>query len=275
MRQADGIAARGGDAAGGVGGPRFRVAFQPIVDIAARRVRAYEALLRGPGGTPAGGVLARVPAATRPAFETEALSAILDRFGAGEGDLHVNFSPAVLAPQRHGITQLIARLAVSALPPGRFVIEVTEGERIGDAEALSAMTREAHAAGFRVALDDFGTGYGGLGLLAEARPDLVKLDRSLIRGIHQHRARHPILARLLDAAAGFGIGAVAVGVETEAEFHCLASLGVTLFQGFLVAPPTTGPLVRMEEIALPLALSPPPSPPPSPPAAVEVVPPLN
>jgi EAL domain-containing protein (putative c-di-GMP-specific phosphodiesterase class I) len=271
MRQADGMAARGGDARGNGNGPRFAVAFQPIVDVAAGRVRAYEALLRGPGGSPAGGVLARVPAGERASFETEALSTILDLFGAGEGDLHVNFSAAVLVRQRNAVAHLAARLSVSHLPPARFVIEVTEGERIGDAEALAAMMREARACGFRIALDDFGTGYGGLGLLAEAKPDLVKLDRSLIRGIHQHRVRHPIVMRMLEAAGRLGIGAVAVGVETEAEYHCLASLGVTLFQGFLVSPPTTGRLVRIEDITLPLAFAPPP-------ALAErgqVIPPLN
>lgn len=271
MRQADGIAARGGDASGTAGVPRFEVAFQPIVDIAAGRVRAYEALLRGLGGTPAGGVLARIPAEARAAFEIEALAAILERFGRGEADLHVNFSPAVLVRQPRMVAHLAARLAVSSLPPSRLVIEVTEGERIGDAEALAAMMREARACGLRIALDDFGTGYGGLGLLAEVLPDLVKLDRSLVRGIHQHRVRHPIVMRMLEAARRLGIGAVAVGVETEAEFHCLASLGVTLFQGFLVSPPTTERLVRMEEIFLPPVLCA-----PSPPAAAaHVLPPLN
>lgn len=249
------MAARGGGTPGGAGVPRFEVAFQPIVDIAAGRVRAYEALLRGLGGTPAGGVLARVPAQARAAFEFEALAAVLDRFGKGEADLHMNFSPAVLVRQPRMVAHLAARLAVAALPPSRLVIEVTEGERIGDAEALAGMMAEARACGFRIALDDFGTGYGGLGLLAEVLPDLVKLDRSLIRGVHQHRVRHPILLRLLEESARLGIGAVAVGVETEAEFHCLASLGVTLFQGFLVSPPTTERLVRMEETGLPPSFS--------------------
>jgi EAL domain-containing protein (putative c-di-GMP-specific phosphodiesterase class I) len=265
------MAARGGDAPGGAGAPRFEVAFQPIVDIAAGRVQAYEALLRGLGGSPAGGVLARVPATARAAFETDALATILDRFGSGEGDLHVNFSPAVLVRQPLTVARLAARLAVSTLAPERLVIEVTEGESIGDAEALAAVMAQARACGFRIALDDFGTGYGGLGLLAEARPDLVKLDRSLVRGIHQHRVRHPIVARLLAAAGALGIGAVAVGVETEAEFHCLASLGVTLFQGFLVAPPTTERLVTMAETGLPPRLAPPALAA----ATAQAVPPLN
>jgi EAL domain-containing protein (putative c-di-GMP-specific phosphodiesterase class I) len=272
MRQADGIAARGRDSAGEGSTPRFAVAFQPIVDIASGRVRAYEALLRGPGGAPAGGVLARVPKGSRGVFEVEALTAILDRFGDGEGDLHVNFSPVALLREPSAMAGLAARLALSSLPACRFVIEVTEGERIGDAEALAAVMEEARGMGVRVALDDFGTGYGGLGMLAEARPDLVKLDRSLIRGINQHRTRRPILARIIETAGQLGIGVIAVGVETEAEFLCLASLGVTLFQGFLIAPPTTERLVRMDEIMLPPALLP-----ASAPAAEihQVVPPLN
>ncbi len=247
---------RSGHPAGGEF-PRFDVAFQPIVDVGAGRIVAHEALLRGLGGTPADGVLARVPPARRVAFEAEAVATILSHFATAgaEYDLHVNVSPAVLL-RAPGMPATVADLVEgSALAPSRVVIEVTEGERIDDSTALARVVTKARERGLRIALDDFGTGYGGIGLLDEVRPDLVKLDMSLVRGINHHRIRRPTVSRILDAAGRLGIGVVAVGIETEGEFHCLTELGVTLVQGFLVAPPARERLVQSDEIVLPVRRS--------------------
>lgn len=239
---------------GAWGLPRFGIAFQPIVELGSGAIIAHEALLRGPGGTPAGGVLARVPAAHRAGFEAEAARRILTRFDelGGAAPLHVNISPAVLL-QRPGLLASLAALRdASPCPPPRLVIEVTEGERADDAAALARLVVAAHENGFGIALDDFGSGYGGAGMLAEVRPDAVKLDMRLIRGIHQHRIRRPIVARILEAASRLCIPVIAVGVESEAEFHGLADLGVLLFQGFLIAPPAAGRLVGPKEVMLPV-----------------------
>jgi EAL domain-containing protein (putative c-di-GMP-specific phosphodiesterase class I) len=234
--------------------PRFAIAFQPIVDIKARRVIAHEALLRGPGGTPADGVLARVKAPDRPAFETAAIDAIVAARGdeAGDAALHVNISPAVLLREAGMLDALAAGLARAGFAPSRLVIEVTEGERIDDADALRAVIAAAHAHGMRIALDDFGTGYGGLGLLAETLPDLVKLDMTLVRDIHHHRVRRSLVSGIVGKARALGLGVIAVGVESEGEYHCLTELGLTLVQGFLLAPPVTGRAIGMDEIALPV-----------------------
>lgn len=244
-------------AIGAAGLPRFAIAFQPIVDAEARAVVAHEALLRGPSGTPAGGVLARVHPSVRQRFELDAVAAVLSAFAGTDpaASLHVNLSPAVLLRAPGTVAALARMIAGSAVAADRVVIEVTDGDRIDDAEALAAASAALRANGLRVALDEFGTGYGGVGLLDAVAPDLAKLDIGLTRNIHLHRARRPIVAALLEACARARVGVVAVGVESEGEYRCLAGLGVTRFQGFLFAPPVTGHVLAADEVSFPPALT--------------------
>jgi EAL domain-containing protein (putative c-di-GMP-specific phosphodiesterase class I) len=248
-----------GRAAGAAQLPRYAIAFQPIVDVARRRILAHEALLRGSVGTPAGGVLARVPEPERQRFEIGAIAAVLDAFAgtAPSASLHINLSPEVLLRWPGTVPELARVVAASDIPPGRVVIEVAEGERIGDADALVSAFAALRSEGLRTALDAFGTGYGGIGLLASVRPDLVKLDMGLARNVHLHPARRPILSRLLEACADLNVDVVATGVENEGEYRCLARLGVTLFQGFLFAPPATGRVLDADEVSLPPEPAPP------------------
>jgi EAL domain-containing protein (putative c-di-GMP-specific phosphodiesterase class I) len=245
--------AEGGTAFGAAGLPRFAIAFQPIVDAAAGTVVAHEALLRGLSGTPAGGVLARVHAPERQRFELDAIAVVLTAFAGADpaAALHVNLSPAVLLHAPGTVAEVARMVAASRVAAHRVVIEVTEGERIDDADALADTAAALRGIGVRVALDEFGTGYGGMGLLGAVAPDLVKLDMGLTRNIHLHRARRPIVASLLAACALERVGVVAVGVESEGEYRCLAGLGVTLFQGFLFAPPVTGHVLSSDEVSFP------------------------
>ncbi|WP_158639128.1 EAL domain-containing protein [Elioraea rosea] len=260
MREADGPVTDLCRVAMAAGLPRFDVAFQPIVCTASGGIRAYEALLRGLGGTPADGVLARVPAAHRSAFEVAAVAAILPRFAASAspGDVHVNISPGALAGADDMLATIAGLAGAAGLEPARLVVEITDAARIEDPAWLARIIAGARGKGLRVALDDFGTGYGGIGLLTEVRPDLVKLDRTLIRGINHHRIRHPIVARIVDAAGSLGVPVVAVGIETEGEFHCLSELGLGFVQGFLVSPPSRERLALADEITLPVRRAVPP-----------------
>lgn len=260
MREADGPVTELCRVATAAGLPRFDVAFQPIVCTASGAITAYEALLRGLGGTPADGVLARVPSAHRSAFEAAAIAAILPRFAesATAGDVHVNLSPGALAGADDMLATVAGLAKAAGVAPERLVVEITDAARIDDPAWLAGLIAEARANGIRVALDDFGTGYGGLSLLSEVRPDLVKLDRTLIRGINHHRIRHPIVTRILDAAGNLGIPVVAVGIETEGEFHCLSELGVGFVQGFLVSPPSRERLALADDITLPVRRAVPP-----------------
>ena len=79
----------------------------------------------------------------------------------------------------------LLRCAVdTGLPPSRLILELTEHERVDDADALRAAFATLAGQGVGLALDDFGDGRSSLRLWAELKPQIVKLDKFFVRGIH-------------------------------------------------------------------------------------------
>ena len=91
-----------------------------------------------------------------------------------------------------------------------------------------------------VAVDDAGAGYASLRHILELRPAYAKLDISIVRDIDCDTVRQAMVAGLQYFAVSTGCQLIAEGVETRAEAVILATLGVTLAQGYLFARP--GPL---------------------------------
>ncbi|MGB7405491.1 MAG: EAL domain-containing protein [Pacificimonas sp.] len=122
-------------------------------------------------------------------------------------------------------------------PENRVVIEITEHAQIEDIALLSATIQRLQNQGYRVAVDDAGSGYSGLQTILAMKPDIIKLDRSLIENIHSDPARRALAAALTTFARETGSYLVAEGVETEAELAVLRPLGVHLAQGYLLGRP--------------------------------------
>lgn len=100
--------------------------------------------------------------------------------------------------------------------------------------------------GAMIAIDDFGVGFSNVQRIVTIRPDLVKLDMSLIRGIDTDPMLQAVVAGAMLFAQRTGSRVVAEGIETTAERDCLSALGVTLGQGFLLGAP--GPLDEPAEV---------------------------
>ncbi len=215
------------------------MAFQPIVQADAREVFAYEALVRGPNGEPAGWVFEQVNAANRYRFD-QACRVKAIEWAARLGmscHLSINFMPnAVYEPERCIQTTLTAA-AACGFPLDRLIFEVTEGERVDDVPHLNNIITHYRDQGFRTAIDDFGAGYSGLNLLAELRTDLVKLDMGLIRDIDSSPTRRAVVNAIVMACRELSIQPVAEGVESAAELKVLRDIGIDLFQGYLIARP--------------------------------------
>jgi EAL domain-containing protein (putative c-di-GMP-specific phosphodiesterase class I) len=118
----------------------------------------------------------------------------------------------------------------------RMVLEVNEG-MIADVPTLRRLRKGLDEAGIGLAYDDFGAGQSRLAELAEVPPDFIKLDMSLIRGIHEAEARQEMVQALTAVSKQLGVRVVAEGVETEAEAATCLALGCQLGQGFLFGRP--------------------------------------
>jgi len=220
---------------------RMDVAFQPVVRMDTGAVVAYEALARFPstdGGGPA--TLFGDAAATGLGVELEtmALRAVLGRLDDRPRHLPIgiNLSPAAL------LRPAVLDLVLDHHDQG-IGVELTEHARVEDYTALAAATGALQAAGIVVSIDDAGAGYASLRHILQLRPDVIKLDISLVSDLHQDPAKQALTAAMVAFAGRTGAALVAEGVETTDERDCLRGLGVEHAQGYLFARP--GPLPRL------------------------------
>ena len=132
---------------------------------------------------------------------------------------------------------LIEALARKGLSPEQLILEVTEEEAITNLQVFSAQMQKLRAAGIRVSIDDFGAGYAGLSLLSEFQPDQLKIDRLLVRSVHEHGPRQAIVRAVTDFCQALGIEVIAEGVEQLQEFRWLQGVGINSFQGYLFSRP--------------------------------------
>jgi EAL domain-containing protein (putative c-di-GMP-specific phosphodiesterase class I) len=125
----------------------------------------------------------------------------------------------------------------ASLPPAQVVLEITERHAIQDFAVARGALEYLRALGFSIAVDDAGSGYCSFQCLAEIRPEWLKLDFSLVRGIETDDVRQQLVKSLVDYSGGLGVGLVAEGIESETELGVLRALGVEYGQGFLFTRP--------------------------------------
>lgn len=128
-------------------------------------------------------------------------------------------------------------LREAALDPHCLTLEITESVLMSDADATLNSLRALKRMGLRVAIDDFGTGYSSLSYLKQYPVDMLKIDRSFIRGI-THDARDAAITRaIIDLGHSLGLTVLAEGAETAAQAAFLREHGCAWVQGFFFSPP--------------------------------------
>jgi diguanylate cyclase (GGDEF)-like protein/PAS domain S-box-containing protein len=145
-----------------------------------------------------------------------------------------------------GLSDIVkAALEDSGLPPEHLGLEVTEtaiAEGAAGDRAKEGL-EELHALGVRIAIDDFGTGFSALGRLRHFPIDMLKVDRSFVRGIEDDPKDAAITANLVSLAHTMGILAIAEGIETAGQLAAIRSIGCDLAQGYLFGRPVEAGLL--------------------------------
>ena len=218
---------------------RIDVAFQPI-KLASGRLGGFEALARWTHeGTP-------IPPATflpmarrlgcLPQLDRVVLAKAVEHAAGWGSDivLAVNLDADTLADEQfadYALGLLAGRLATR-----RLTVEVLESGLVEhDHGALSTLGR-LRAAGVRIAVDDFGAGYASLVRLQALRPDIVKIDRSLLAALTSD-APTPLLTGVAQLAHQIGAIVVAEGIETDAQLAAAIAAGCDALQGYLLGRP--------------------------------------
>jgi diguanylate cyclase (GGDEF)-like protein len=207
--------------------------FQPVLELATGRVAGYEALARMPEGPfrpPDQWFNQAHRAGLGPALEAAALRAALRAHDRPERTfLALNVSPGALLTSE-------VRTALPEDLEG-IVIELTEHELFSTDLGLDRELEMLRARGARIALDDAGNGYAGLQQIIRIAPDILKLDRSLVDGVHDDPHRFALLEALISFASTTRAAVCAEGVERLEDLAVLASMDVTYAQGWALARP--------------------------------------
>jgi EAL domain-containing protein (putative c-di-GMP-specific phosphodiesterase class I) len=216
---------------------RLWLAFQPILDADGSKVFGHEVLLRSDE-----------PNLNDPlqVLEAAELLGSLDQLGRvireravesfvqlpSDGFLFVNLHPKDLAdPALFLESEPLSRVA------DRVVLEITERSSLEKLDKVTERVAQLRRMGFRIAIDDLGAGYAGLTTFAQLEPEIIKLDMSLVRDVHQNSTKQKVVRSMTKLAREMGARVVAEGVETEAELNAVVSLGCDFVQGFYFARP--------------------------------------
>lgn len=122
----------------------------------------------------------------------------------------------------------------------KIVLEILEGEESNNnyAEKKRQLVRKWHA---EIALDDFGTGYNSEYALITSKPNIIKLDRSIISGCDADESRQNIIQNIVGFARSRNVKVLAEGVETYQEMKMAIACGVDLLQGYYINRPVFEP----------------------------------
>ncbi|KXU91268.1 diguanylate phosphodiesterase [Paraburkholderia monticola] len=218
--------------------------FQPVLSVTHQCVVGYEGLLRAfdPVGLPVSPEV--LFSGTRSAAEARELDRIarclhVANFmeqGISTGWLFLNTRPQVFEtgwPQRAFIDELSAHFG---LPQERIVIEVLE-QPADDESAVASMLAASQPRDFLIAIDDFGTGFSNFDRVWRFRPDIVKLDRSLVARAGRREGDESMISHLIAMLHQSGTLVLAEGVETDEELMILMQADVDFVQGFWFGQP--------------------------------------
>ena len=209
--------------------------FQPIVHLDSGSIAGFEALARfrcEPDRGPDVWFAEAAEVGLGTELELAAARLAVEEFTSigTDGYVSINVSPqTALAPELDELVR--GELA------DRLVVEITEHAAVRDYDHLVNRLVGPRGRGIRVAVDDTGAGFASLQHILRLRPDIIKLDMALTRGIDVDPVRRSLAAALVSFGQELRAHVVAEGVETERELETLRLLGIRYGQGFCLGRP--------------------------------------
>lgn len=224
---------------------RFRLNYQPQVDLRTGCVLGAEALLRW--FDPELGHVSPaefIPVAEETGFIVELGHWVLNQAVRQAAQWHADGRPLLVSvnvsalqfQQPDFVESVTSALHASQLPARFLELELTESILLqNEHEALDRLETLARM-GVKLAIDDFGTGYSSLGYLKKLPINRLKIDRSFLGGLPADQSDVGIVNAVINLGRALDLRIVAEGVETEIQRQFLEAAGCEQYQGFLFAP---------------------------------------
>ncbi|HEY2630626.1 MAG TPA: GGDEF domain-containing protein [Usitatibacter sp.] len=229
----------------------LRTVFQPIFGFRERRIIGYEALVRGPEGSPL-----QTPAELFSAAAEEGVAVELNILCVQqillasaerklEGSLFLNISPRLILREGFNQDRATRFLGALGIDPGRVVIELTEDYPTLDFERVQESLMLYRSMGCRVAIDDLGEGFASLRLWSQLRPEFVKADKHFVTGISDDPVKMQFLRAIQHIAENSGSLVIAEGIENAADFKMVKEIGIACGQGWFIGRPEETPATAL------------------------------
>ncbi len=216
--------------------------FQPIVDIATKKITTLE-------------ILARWNSPSLGKVQPDHFIPIIDQFNlmpdftrsmllqacaaAAEWPEDIALSVNLTAKEVCDLStpmRVFRLLADTGFPAARLKVEVTEQALMHDMFTAKQVIAVFRNAGVRVSLDDFGAGYAGLGYLRELKFDSIKIDRSFVATLLRQGESRKIVEAMQTLARNLNLETVAEGVEDQVTLDAIKAIGCTCAQGYFFSP---------------------------------------
>ena len=217
--------------------------YQPIVELASRRLIGVEALVRW--RHPDRGLIA--PGEFLPLAEEMQLLHTIETWVLEEACrqaalwpehivIAVNVSPSLVVYTEIATT-VADILSATGLPAARLELEVTESAILDNDGQTLRKLGELKALGVSLAMDDFGTGYSSLSYLSRFPFARIKIDRAFVKGLIEDSGSAMIVRATTEMAQSLDLRTTAEGVETPLQSRMLQELGIEFGQGYLFSRP--------------------------------------
>lgn len=217
--------------------------FQPIVSIKKGSIVGLEALCRGLHKEntvmPESLFEEACRAGLTLTLDRLCRKAALSSFSRMQSDdllLFINIDTSILKDSVVGSGHLLEMVGHYGISPGMVVIEINES-CVNDTGSLIKFIDTYRRHGFIIALDDVGKGYSNLNRVSMTRPDILKIDKSLVRDLHREYYKQEVFKSLIHLSRSIGALSVAEGVESPEEASVAMGCGVDMLQGFYFARP--------------------------------------
>lgn len=152
--------------------------------------------------------------------------------------LFLNSSPNVfnyLSNNEMAFERLFERLAELKINPDNLIYEITEKNN-DNLDITVAGKKHLNNEKIRIAVDDYGSGFFNIDVVRSIEPNIIKLDRSIIKELPEYKGIKKI-EEVIRLKNNFDVKVVAEGIEKKEELDMLKRLNIDIFQGYYLSKP--------------------------------------